>query len=669
MPTSLPFDYRPADPQLEWRDEVPYSTRFGDHYFSAEDGLAETRHVFLEGNDLANRWLAATKSPAPLRFTIAETGFGTGLNFLASWQLWQQYARAGDRLSYIATEAYPLSAADVRRALARWPELMPLCEQLLRDWPPHVKGQHRLHLDGGSVTLDLLYGDTIDMLHGLLDHDGEILDGGNRCGVDAWFLDGFAPAKNPQQWQSALCHLAGRLSARNATCASFTAAGQVRRDLGAAGFEVERVAGFGRKRHMTCGRLQRAPATVAAHLPWHQPPSLRAAKQALVIGAGFAGCSTAAALASRGLQVTIVDSAPAPAQGGASATPAALLYSRLSPTPGTMNLFTLGSFLYALRHYHGRVGFQRSGILQLMHTEKLRQHHAQLAAQFDGVDWLQCLDATAASALAGVTIEHPALHFPQAGYIDTAALCADYLEHRGIEYRGATTAVRLDREGDRWQTTMQDGATLATDVVVIANAGAAAHFAQTSWLPLRPMRGQITELEAGALPAFKLPICHEGYLVPGAGSWFAGASFVPNSNRTGIDAHEHESNLMRLQQALPIVGTLSTAAIRGGYAGVRYASPDYLPQVGAVADAVAFAATYAALRHDASRAIPIAGPYFDGLYVNVGHGSRGLSSAPVSAELIAALVCGETRPLPRTLCEALAPARFLIRALKRNQAI
>jgi tRNA U34 5-methylaminomethyl-2-thiouridine-forming methyltransferase MnmC len=217
---------------INWRDgDVPVSTRFDDPYFSLEDGLAETRHVFLAGNDLPARFRDG--------FHIAELGFGTGLNLLAALDAWRAAGIAG-RLVYTSFEAFPMAAPDMRRAQGRFADLAALAAGLAPHWRG---GAQRITLDDLDFTL--VTGDARETLSPW-PHE-----------ADAWFLDGFSPAKNPEMWQPALMAEVARHTAKGGTAATYTAAGFVRRGLEAAGFSVSRVKGYGRKRHMTRARLTR----------------------------------------------------------------------------------------------------------------------------------------------------------------------------------------------------------------------------------------------------------------------------------------------------------------------------------------------------------------------------------------------------------------------------
>ena len=321
-------------PQLTWNDTSPHSDAFDDVYFSREDGRAETEHVFLEANQLAERFAAWQTSRA---FVIGETGFGTGLNMLCAWACFEQHAPEGARLHLLSTEKFPLSREALTRALSAWPSLASYSQALCALWPDAVSGIHRLHLSE-RVTLDLHFGDTTERL--------DLLDGQ----VDAWFLDGFAPSKNPDMWQPALFEAMAARSRPGATFATFTCAGIVKRGLKAAGFHWKKVPGFGRKREMLSGGIDTPPSDSRRSVtPWFTPPAHHDSPHVVVIGAGLAGSSVAAALAKRGKRVTVIER-EAPGAGGSGNRQGAL-YVKLAVDTNLQSRFYLAGLLYSQRRF------------------------------------------------------------------------------------------------------------------------------------------------------------------------------------------------------------------------------------------------------------------------------------------------------------------------------
>jgi tRNA 5-methylaminomethyl-2-thiouridine biosynthesis bifunctional protein len=672
-------------PQLQWNtDGAPFSQQFDDIYFSRADGLQETGYVFLQQNHLEQRWRALDPQH-PGVFVIGETGFGTGLNFFSAWRLWRSCAPESWRLHFVSVEKFPLDREQLATALRQWPELAEFSALLLEQYPARVPGMHRLCFDDGTV-LQLLFGEAHEALAALHDSAAPALP--NGFAIDAWFLDGFAPAKNPAMWSDALFAQIGRLSRPGSTFATFTVAGIVKRGLQAAGFRSEKLAGFGSKRQMLRGEFEAAPtASVAAmtrpaRYPaieyWACPPPPLSRQPVIVIGGGLAGTSTARALAERGWPVTLLERGPQLA-GGASGNPTGVLYTKLSAQDGTLSRFALSSYLYALRFYQRHLlanpqDGARCGVLQLPGDP---DQWESLRTAFAGhEDWVQFVQAAPASELAGCDIEQPALWFPQAGWLAPAAICAAAARHPLIETRLNCEVTALARSADGWQLQTSAGE-LRADIVVITNASDACRLEPTRGLPLKPIRGQITQLPAEWLRQRpQAVICHTGYLTPTAAGLDIGATYDLRDTELAPRAVDHRRNVEALAAALPGLVEVPAAAAAAldsiygqltGRVGLRCTTPDYLPLVGAVADADRLALQCADLARNARIPLHEPGAVWPGLYVNVGHGSRGLSSTPLCAELLASLICGAPRPLPRDLVQALAPARFLVRDIVRGR--
>lgn len=682
---------------LQW-DEAgqPISTRFDDVYFSRTDGLAETRHVFLHHNRLAERFQALHEQPVTeRRFAIGETGFGSGLNFLAAWQLWRQTAPDDARLHFISVDRFPLQRDDLQRALSLWPELRALANELIDQYPPTVgPAFHRLHLDRGRVILTLIFDDAQSGLAQLLssDHPDFIHSG---PALDAWFLDGFAPAKNADMWTPELFTTLAHLSRPGTTLATFTAAGVVRRGLAAAGFTPEKVPGFGRKREMlTAQYSEQQPAAVpqtpasqasAPHrlnrkkpaLPWALPsrPGLGpdAPRTALIVGAGLAGCHSARALAERGWQVTVLEQHPRAAQE-ASGNPQGLLYAKLSPKNSPLARFNVLSLSFAQRFYRPYwPNGAACGLLQVATTDKERQLQTQIAQRYEATpELVRPVSAAEAGELAGLPVPQPALYFPQAGWLSPATLCEALLDHPNITLGGETTITELSRQGELWSARDLNNREHRARIAVLANARAVRRFSQTAALPLKAIRGQITQVNAtDRSRQLKAALCGDGYLAPSDGAQHClGATFNLHDTDTAITERDQQQNLEQLAQFGPEIANLfadQPLASLGGRVAFRCTTPDYLPLVGPAPDRAAFLEDFAPLRKDARLNIPRPGRYHDGLFINVGHGSRGLCYTPLSAELLVAHIEREPMPLDRELIQALHPARFLIRDLMRNK--
>jgi tRNA 5-methylaminomethyl-2-thiouridine biosynthesis bifunctional protein len=664
----------PRASEPEWlADGTPFSREFNDVYYSRDDGSAESRYVFLDHNRLAARWAALPDAPGTL-FVIHETGFGTGLNFLLAWQLWQSVAPASARLVFRSLEAFPLEADALARALQRWPVLEPFTRQLLGAWPALLPGLHTLEFDGGQVSLQLYIGDVREALE--------------QCGADthpelavkadAWFLDGFAPARNPAMWDDAVMRRVAALSKPGTTLATFTVAAAVRTALAKHGFTLARVPGFGRKRDMLTGVFdgETAPGPrPPTQTPWHLAAAApRGDRRAIVIGAGIAGATCARALARRGWRVTVLEADAAPATG-ASGNPQGMLFTQLPAADTPHGEFTLHSFMHALRYYAelfagDSKGLSPCGLLQL-HGPRDAAALARLAERFAAYPRLvRLVDAAQASALAGVPLAHGGLYLPASGWIVPPAACGRALDHPLIETLPGCRVRALSAEESGWRVQLDAGGMLQAGAVIVATAAAANELLGADALPLSPLRGQITLLPRAALtPAPRCVVCAEGYVAPPHGEWICcGASFVRGAGDFVPTAGEHRGNLQQLQEILPFFdATAVDVATLAGRVGYRASTPDRLPLAGPVPDIAAFREAYAGLQRNARLPIDRIGPYRRGLYVSAGHGSRGLTSAPLCAEAIAAAIAGEPSPLPRRLQRTLSPARFLIRRIIKGQ--
>ena len=652
---------------LSWHDDEngtvgPVSTQFDDVYFSRHDGRAETEHVFIHGNDLPRR-LAAWTHPRP--FVVGESGFGTGLNMLCAWACFETHAPPQARLHLVSTERFPLLRDDLARALSAWPELATRAERLVQQWPEPVAGVHRLLLDE-RVTLDLHFGDAAERL--------ALLDGQ----VDAWFLDGFAPAKNPEMWRPELFTALAAASRPGATFATFTCAGIVKRGLADVGFAWRKAPGYGRKREMLKGEIILPPRNERRQAtPWFTPPDVKIPQHVAVIGAGIAGASAAAALARRGIAVTLIDRfdrarlEPTHLQGA--------LYVKLAADTNLQSRFYLAGLLHS-RRWLAQVDpqqslWQPSGVLQLGTSEKEQTRQASFLANHALPESVvRGLDSTAASAAAGIEVKTPALDYPNAGWVKPVELCVHLASTPGVTFQqGEVKALHAVARG--WTLTLASGTIIEADQVVIASASEASGYAETAALPLQPVRGQISQLTlpAGTPPLGRV-VCAGGYVPPAAdGVLNFGATFHPGEVDPREREADHAANLAELERGMPAFATaLCNAGAElipkqlTGRTGIRAASPDKTPYAGPVPDAEAWRNDYASLGKDATRIPDIPGRHYPGLWISTAHGSRGLSSAPLCAEVLASRICDEPLPLEWPLVDHLHPGRRIIRDLVRG---
>ena len=646
--------------QIDWDEQGrPHSRVFDDVYFSDKSGLEETRYVFIEQNALKERFAAL---PANRHLVIGETGFGTGLNFLCAWQLFDECAHPEARLHFISVEKYPLTREDLQRALALWPELSEYSDQLLATYRAIHPGFQTLTLANGRVTLTLLIGDALEQLPQL---DAQ---------VDAWFLDGFAPAKNPDMWTPELFAQLARLAAPDSTISTFTSTGWVRRALNDAGFKMRRTPGIGHKWEILRGTFQGLPENTLATSsikPWYaRPPQPQGERKALVIGGGLSGCASANSLARRGWQVVLLERHERLAKE-ASGNPQGVLYLKLSAHGTTLSQMIVSGFGYTRRLLEqlqrGR-DWDDCGVLQLGFNAKEAERQAQLASAFPAA-LVHLIDQPQAQAIAGIELAYGGLFYPEGGWVHPPALCQYQALHPSIQVLTHHDVLELNNVDGKWQASQDQHLLACAPVVILAGAAEVKRFPATCGLPLKRIRGQITQLvETEKTAVLKTVVCAEGYVAPGRlGEHTLGASFDFHNDDLTTTPAGHQSNLDLLQEISPDLverfdEQLDPEQLQG-WAAFRCTSPDYLPIVGPLSDPELFASAYAVLRKDARQVPNTLCPWLDGLYVNSGHGSRGLITAPLSGEIIAAWLNNEPLPVPRAIAEACHPNRFGLRAL------
>ena len=679
MPPPLPPLIRNAE--LTWDDSrLPRSTMFGDIYFSAQGPLEESRHVFLAGNDLPGRWQHNGEG-IDRRFTVGEIGFGSGLNFLLTWQAWRATSSGYAGLHYLAFEQWPLRREDLRGLLGNWPELDDLARQLLAGYPEHSAGLHRLTL-ADDVTLDLYLDDA---LHGLEERHGH--DGNT---VHCWYLDGFSPDRNPRLWSQPLMSGIARHSGPGTTFSTYSVAGIVRRNLQAAGFTTRKLPGFANKREMLAGELDSANRTSAdtdgpdsARLPWFRIPRSGSViqRQVVVIGGGLAGCATAASLSRRGWEVTLIDRQSSLASGGSGNSQAAL-QCRLSVDGSPLARFHLLAFLFAARHYRQLqqtrgLAWHGTGVISLGRRQRRGRTNLDAAAGAGAEQQLvdcyderviKAMNAAQLSELAGVAVSEAGFFMPDGGWLNPARLCHVYCDDPNITLRLDSPVTSLQRQDDHWLV-MSQGQTIATaPVVVLANAHEAATLEQSAFCPLLPVRGQVSLCKATAQSSrLACVVSGEKYLCPAEdGLHTVGASYQPGQEPLQIRDTDARTNLAAL------AAMLDPAAVQGlsvmdNRAALRCSSADRAPLIGALPDAAAMKKEFAKLARNARSQAEGRAHHHGGLFINVAHGSHGLATCPLAAEIIAGLICDESLPVTSAELDTLNPARFIIRDLKRQK--
>ncbi|MES2610993.1 MAG: FAD-dependent 5-carboxymethylaminomethyl-2-thiouridine(34) oxidoreductase MnmC [Pseudomonadota bacterium] len=637
---SEPVDWLP--------DGTPYSPRFGDRYHSENGGLTQARQVFLHGCGLPQAWAGQAQ------WRILETGFGFGLNFLVTWAAWRADPKRCTLLHFVSTEAWPVGADDLLRATGAHPELAPLAQQLHAQWWGLLPGVHRLSFDEGRVLLTLYAGDTQAMLRQ------------QALTVDAVYLDGFSPQRNPEIWDAHTLKAVARCCRRGTRLATWTIARAVRDALAQCGFEVTRVPGVPPKRdnlHATFNPRWE-PRTAA---PAHPEPDPLPPGDCIVIGAGVAGAACAASLARRGWRVRVLDQAAAPA-AGASGLPAGVFAPHVSPDDSLLSRLsrsgvraTLAQARALLREGHD---FGQSGVLERHAVDKARNKALPDSwAEGAGTAWSQSA-SEATLHRAGLPADTPANWHPHAGWLRPARLVAALLAQPGITWQGQCGVARLERAQDAstWQALDASGRVLAQAPVVVIAAGADSRTLLPNQWPLQALRGQVSigTYALGDAPLAPFPLNGHGNLVPdfplsddmGAPrAWIMGSTFERGVTTLPPPPAEqqqaHAANQAKMQGLLP------SAAERLQVDFAAMASPDAPP------DGLR---TWAAVRCTLHDRLPVVGPVdavaLPGLWACTAMGARGLTLSVLCGELLAARLQGEPLPLDARLARALGAERL-----------
>lgn len=649
---------------------TPVADSFDDVYFSNDSGCDETLHVFINGNDLIERWQNCQQH----HFVIAETGFGTGLNCLVAMQLFKQFRAQQpehplQKLMLVSTEKFPISAQDLKQALSVFPSMSDEVEALIANYPVPIQGCHRLEFAAWSTTIDLWLGD----VHELLPQWHCPLQGL----VDAWFLDGFAPSKNPDMWTEQLFSQMARLSKSGGTFATFTAAGIVKRGLKDAGFEIKKRNGFGRKRDMLTGWLAQEPQQRVS-TPWHyRYPELSQSKNHIgIIGAGLAGATLALALCQRGIRVTLFGKQPQPADG-ASGNRQGGFYPQLQASFSNAAQIQSHSFLFARRYYDdlqssgAEFTHEDCGVLLLGFSEEVLKRQQKL---IDNAIWpaelVTPVNTEQASKIAGIAIHQEALFIPKGGWICPYELVNAQLSlarKTGLLTEHFSTEVSPQIHGDQFSV-QSEQQTWPFDRVVIAAGHHCAQFEALAHIPLRPVRGQVEAIpEQSPIDELKTVLCHKGYLTPGWQQRHAlGSTYVKGDFDTESRESESKQNLATHQKALTDYNWASSLEHDlTARASIRLGSADHQPVAGAIHTPADIEERYNDLyKGKSARQYPVY-TSTQPLLVMTGLGSRGLTTAPLMAEVLASQLCHEPLPMSENLLQALTPERFMLRTFRR----
>ena len=648
------------------QENTPVSDKFDDVYFSNQDGLAETHYVFLEGNQLWERWVNYQEA----HFVIAETGFGTGLNFFAVTSLFREFRQKHPdsplkRLYFISFEKYPLPRDALQQAHLAYPQFSHLAQHLQQHWLNPIQGCYRFHFD--ETTLDLWFGDVAENLPQLGDYMNDK--------IDAWFLDGFAPSKNPDMWNEQLYQQMFRFTKPQGTFATFTVASAVRKGLENAGFNIKKRKGFGKKRECLSGQKTQEKPT-ALSTPWfHSQPATLNKQDIAIIGGGIASLCTAILLVKRGAKITIYCEDEQTALN-ASGNKQGAFYPQLSDDNERNIRFYIHAFAYGHQFLQWaiqqQIEFEHEfcGVALCAYNEKAESKLNKIAELNLPSDLYQSLSQSELSEKVGLPLPFGGAFIPQGAWLAPRQLVQHtfaFLEKQGVQIKTLQKVTALSQTENGWQITTAKNKTFCHEVVVLANGHKLTDFEQTQKLPLYPVRGQVSQFPTSEkLLKLKTVLCYDGYLTPvdqAKASHCIGASHVRDNATREFSLTEQQENQQKIQQNIPEEWTKEVDT-SGNLArvGIRCSVRDLTPMMGAVPHFSAQQTQYQNLFNLRRRKQPIEqAENYPNLYLIGALGSRGLTSAPFLGETLASLIYGEPLPMSEDLIHNLMPNRSWVR--------
>ncbi|EMY79246.1 tRNA U-34 5-methylaminomethyl-2-thiouridine biosynthesis protein MnmC [Leptospira weilii serovar Ranarum str. ICFT] len=655
---------------LSWKNNsTPVSDRFDDIYFSPENGLKETEHVFLEGNDLLNRW---KNSNIQNSFCILELGFGTGLNFLTTWR---KYAEHKDRfrLHFISVEKFPLNREEISKALSVFSELEEIKKEFLSSYQDLIPGMNYFRFLEGRIHLALFLGDVGDAL---CEISGK---------ADAIFLDGFAPSKNPEMWEESILKNLKNVSKVGTTFSTFTVARTVRDSLSSAGFTLEKRPGFGRKREMLagsyCGPVLETKESIPKEKPWCKrsyPESN--IKTATIVGAGIAGSTLAYSLSKRGVQVLLID--PSGIANQTSGIPIAISHPHLAKVPGPISLFTLRAFRYAVsflssfadENQFGKTGLFHS-VTEEMSSERLQKSMENHKLSEEIVSWKSIDSDFRKKNFCG---NEPGVFFPKGFWTRPGSIAKRCADRPGIEFiQGTVNSVErietsFPENRTDWKVGLKESdRKVLANSIIFCNSHAMGELLFSLLgeepFPIKKVRGQLLSLkETENSSRITNILCAEHYLTPSIrGEHVLGSTFDEFDPDPTPQKKDTDRLLQYAQTKYPTLN-FDLRSVLFETVGFRAQTPDRFPIIGPVFDPKKFRESYKEidLPRNRNRSFPNL-KTIPGLYVFGGLGSRGILSSFLGAEILASLILGEPAPVESSVLEFLHPARFLYRKIRK----
>ena len=659
---------------------APYSAKFNDIYFDIKTGSDQSKEIFIKTNNITEKLLSGIST-----LTIAETGFGSGLNFLLTLQAYQSCLtkvvanttkQTNEKklatLTYISVEKYPLNLTQLTQALSVLPELADLAQQLISQYPVNSSGKLtrdcQLSFYDNQVNLQLIFEDASQAFSSLPCPKFGL--------VDVWYLDGFSPSKNPAMWSASLFEQIARLSKDQADLSTFTISGDVRRKLMNVGFRIKKQATSGFKKEILTAKFQQNKMSGKGY---QLRPTIVKPGQVAIIGGGIASACAAYALTKQGVKVTLYCKENTVAQG-ASSNAIGALYPLLHQQKDDISDFYQQAFWHAKALYNelldsgAHFSHNWCGLLEVSYKATLvdRQHN------FDRMNaWpdklIHGVTSEQASEIAGIPLAYGGLFMPHAGWVAPIELVEQLLQaakktnRLKIETSVNVQSITQQVNGS-WQLNTQT-AQINEAILIVCGGAESVNLNVIDQLPLTAVRGQVTSMQSNEkIQNLSTVICHKGYLTPqNKGEHCIGATFTKDDFNTEVTAEDDVFNLNMLEKCLPNITDWTIADIKSSKARLRCMTPDHLPMVGAMPDIAAHKQTYGHLAKDKNWKYHQAAPVIDNLYVMTGFGARGLCSAPLIADILAADICGTPYPVDNKMLFNLSANRFVIRDIIKGK--
>lgn len=675
----------PNSKKLSFKEDgAPYCNRFDDIYFDSKTGSSQSVEVFIKANNITERLNENQEN-----FTIGETGFGSGLNFLLTLQAYQTYRKTHlsslshqaaneiqpplTKLTFISVEKYPLNRDQLKASLSILPELTELAELLIEQYPIEngsvLPEKCQLTFFDDNVSLILIFNDATEGLASVPT---------NKMGLmDAWYLDGFSPTKNPDMWSEALFEQVARLSKEQATLSTFTIAGKIRRQLVAAGFRVKKQATSGFKKEILTAKFQQNKDTGKGY---QLRPTITKPGQVAIIGGGIASACAAYALTKQGVKVTLYCQESKVAQG-ASSNAIGALYPLLHQQKDDISLFYEQAFWHAKALYQELLeqGFHFShdwcGLLEVSYKEALikRQQTFEKLNAWPS-ELIRSINAQEANKLSGISVDLGGLFMPNAGWVAPAELVAQLFaaakKTNRLTIKTSTQVRSIEQVPDESWVLQTDQGDIKEKVLIVCGGAETLNINQVNQLPLAAVRGQITSMHSNErMSKLSTVICHKGYLTPlNKGVHCVGATFDKDDMDTTVRHEDDVYNIDMLEKCLPNLTQWTINDVKQSKARQRCVTPDHLPMVGAMPDIKAHQTIYAHLAKDKNWKYNQAAPVVNNLYVMTGFGARGLCSAPLLADILCADICGTPYPVDNKTLFNLSSNRFVIRDIIRGKS-